>query len=129
MTCARGLTKPVNRRTVLLTCAPGEVHTLPLWAISAALAERRICSRVLGPGLPSVALVDAVERLGPAAIFVWSHVPGTADCSLLAELPSFRPRATVLIGGSGWGGCLPDGVRSVADLSETVARVARAIGE
>lgn len=125
----RVLIKPANTRTVLLACAPDEAHTLPLWAVAAALAERRICSRVLGPGLPSVALIDAVERLGPAAVFLWSQVPGTADCALLAELPAFRPRACVLIGGAGWAGCLPVGVGRAVDLSDTVARLAYAVGE
>lgn len=124
-----GLTEPVNTRTVLLVCAPDDVHTLPLWAVAAALAEHGICSRVLGPGLPLVALVDAVERLGPAAVFVWSQVPGSADCSILDGLPAHRPRASILIGGAGWSGQPPPGVSRVADLSDAVARLAFAVGE
>jgi DNA-binding transcriptional MerR regulator len=125
----RVLINPVNSRTVLLACAPGEMHTLPLWALAAALAERRISSRVLGTGLPADALVDAVERLGPAAVFVWAQIPGTADRSILAALPSFRPRSTVLAGGPGWTGDAPADVSGTADLADTVARIAHAVGE
>lgn len=124
-----GLTEPVNRRTVLLVCAPDDGHTLPLWALAAALAERGISSRVLGPGLPLQALVDAVELLGPAAVFLWSQVPDTAECAILGELPTHRPRASILIGGAGWAGELPAGVTRVVDLSDAVARLAHAVGE
>lgn len=123
------LEEPVNTRTVLLSCASGEDHTLTLWAVAAALSERRIASRVLAPGLPPVALLDATVRLRPAAMFLWSHIPGSADCTVLAELPEFRPRSVVVVGGQGWCDCLPRGVARTTDLSDTVARLARAVGE
>lgn len=129
LAATRMLINPVNSRTVLLACAPGEVHTLPLLALAAALAERRIACRVLGIGLPADALVDAVERIGPAAVFVWAQMPGTADRDMLAALPSIRPRRTVLVGGPGWVGQDPAGVGSVTDLPDTVARIAHAVGE
>ncbi|MBK9738094.1 MAG: MerR family transcriptional regulator [Actinobacteria bacterium] len=119
----------VNSRAVLLACAPDEMHSLPLWAVAAALAERKIYARIMGSGLPVVALVQAVHRLGPAAVFVWARIPGSADAAALADLPSFRPAATVLIGGPGWVGQAPPGVTTVTDLSDTVARIARAVGE
>ncbi len=123
------LTHPVNTRTVLLVCAPEDIHTLPLWAVAAALAERGISSRVLGPGLPLTSLADAVDRLGPAAVFLWSQIPDSANCAILGELPTHRPRASILIGGAGWSGEVPAGVTRVVDLSDTVARLAHAVGE
>ena len=123
------LTTAVNTRTVLLVCAPDDEHTLPLWAVGAALAERGISSRVLGPGLPIDSLVDAVERLGPAAVFLWSQLPNSVDSAILVELPTHRPRASILIGGAGWSGELPAGVTRVVDLSDTVAHLAHAVGE
>lgn len=125
----RTLIQPVNSRTVLLAGAPGEVHTLPLWALAAALAERHISARVLGTGLPVASLVDAVERLGPVAVFVWAQIPGTGDPATLEALPTFRPRSTVLVGGPGWAGDVPAGIETVGDLSHAAARIAHAVGE
>jgi DNA-binding transcriptional MerR regulator len=122
---------PVNNRSVLLACAPDEMHSLVLWAVAAGLAERRIAARILGASLPTNALASAVQRLGPAVVFVWAQIPDTADPALLSAIPSFRPAATVLIGGPGWrhhGGLLP-GVSRVSDLTDTITRIARAVGE
>lgn len=122
---------PVNNRSVLLACAPDEMHSLVLWAVAAGLAERRIAARILGASLPASALASAVQRLGPAVVFVWSQIPGTADPAMLSTIPSFRPAATVLIGGPGWrhDGPLLPGVAWVSDLTDTITRIARAVGE
>lgn len=120
---------PVNARTVLLACAPDDMHALTLWALAAALAERRIGARILGASLPEDALARAVQRLGPAAVFVWAQIPHTADPALLTRLPVTRPAATVLVGGPGWPADLPAEVVRVNGLTDAVARVARAVGE
>ncbi len=70
------LRSPVNPRPVLLASAEGEMHSLPLYALAAALAERSVSSRVLGARLPREGLAAAVRRSGPAAVFVWSQVRG-----------------------------------------------------
>ena len=127
----RSAAPPVNNRSVLLACAPDEMHSLVLWAVAAALAERRIGARILGASLPASALASAVQRLGPAVVFVWAQIPDTADPAVLSTIPSFRPAATVLIGGPGWrqdGGDLV-GVSRVSDLPDTITRIARAVGE
>jgi DNA-binding transcriptional MerR regulator len=121
--------EPVNCRAVLLACAPEEMHTLPLWAVAAGLAERGIYSRIFGTGLPVDSLMQAVHRLGPAAVFVWAQLPDSADRALLTQMPCFRPTPAVLAGGPGWFGELPAGVASTADLTDTVATIARAAGE
>jgi len=122
-------TEPVNCRAVLLACAPDEMHSLPLWAVAAGLAERGVYARIFGSGLPSASLAHAVHRLGPAAVFVWAQLPASADLAQLAQLRSFRPAPTVLAGGPGWFGEVPSGVGEACDLSDTVARIARAVGE
>lgn len=127
----RSSAAPLNSRSVLLACAPDEMHSLVLWAVAAGLAERRISARILGASLPASALASAVQRLGPAVVFVWSQIPDTADPAILGAVPSFRPAATVLIGGPGWrhdGELLP-GVIRVSDLTDTITRIARAVGE
>jgi DNA-binding transcriptional MerR regulator len=120
---------PVNCRAVLLACAPGDMHSLPLWAVAAGLGERGVSARIFGSGLPAPALTLAVRRIGPAAVFLWSQIPGSSDVQQLASLPAFRPSPLVLAGGPGWFGDLPAEVVAPVDLSDAVARIARAVGE
>lgn len=118
---------PATRR-VLLACAPGELHTLPLEALAAALAERGVPVRMFGASLPRAALLEAVRRTGPGAVVVWAHTPATADADTVAavrSLPGART-TTVIPAGPGWnagrgrGGMpvpssLRDAVRMLAD--------------
>jgi DNA-binding transcriptional MerR regulator len=91
---------PVNPRPVLLASAPDEQHTLPLYAVAAALAERGIVTRVLGARTPDQALAAAVRRTGPAAVFLWAQ--GRAVTDLSTAVPDVRPRAALVLGGPGW---------------------------
>lgn len=124
----RELKDPANARLVLLAAADEETHFLPLWAIAAALAERRIGTRMLGARVPQETLLQAVRRTGPAAVFVWAQIPGSARIASLGELPALRPAPAVLAGGPGWLGTPPAGVAVAADLTEAVARLSRALG-
>lgn len=125
---AKELKDPVNSRSVLLAAAEEETHFLPLWAVAAALAERRIGVRMLGARVPQDTLLQAVRRTGPAAVFVWAQIPGSARIQTLADLPALRPSPAVLAGGPGWHGTPPAGVSVATDLTETVARLSRALG-
>jgi DNA-binding transcriptional MerR regulator len=118
-----------GRRPVLLACAPDEQHALPLHALGAALAERGVATRTLGAALPAAALEAAVRRTGPAALFVWSYLPRTADELVLAALPVTRPATVVLVGGPGWAiERLPSRVTMATDLTHAVALVEQALG-
>ncbi len=120
--------EPRNGRPVLLACAPGELHSLPLSALAAALSEHRIGVRMLGGSLPARALAAAVRRTGPAALLVWAHLPETADPAMLARLPLLRPPVAVLAGGTGWvGRALPAKVTYATDLTAAVALIGRAV--
>ena len=120
---------PTGGRAVILACAPGDQHTLPLWAVSAALAEVGIGARVLGADLPEDALATAVRRIGPAAVLVWAQVTETADPAMLDALPVTRPAAAVLVGGPGWSDCEgSDGPQRVTSLEDAVERIGRAVG-
>jgi MerR family transcriptional regulator, light-induced transcriptional regulator len=115
------LRDPVNARPVLLASAEDEQHSLPLHALAAALAERRITTRVLGPRVPRDALAAAVQRTGPAAVFVWAHLRATGDPSQLAGLPGMRPAPRVVVGGPGWWrSALPSDARVALDLPDAV---------
>lgn len=125
----RSLAPSTEGRAVILACAPGEQHALPLWATSAALAERGVGARILGANLPDDALASAVRRIGPAAVLVWSQIEETADPRALSQLPATRPAATVLIAGPGWRH-LNDaaGPVHVTGLEEAVDRILHALG-
>ena len=120
------LRQPVNPRPVLLACAPDEMHSLPLFAVAAGLAERHVSTRVLGARVPSEALVAAIRRTGPSALLLWSQQPDTGAATLLDALPSMRPAPVVLVGGAGWDHPLPDQVAQVHHLDEAVTMLARA---
>jgi transposase-like protein len=122
------LSGAVNPRPVILACADDEMHSLPLFAVSAALAERRIAARVLGARVPHDALVAAIRRTGPSAVLVWAYLETERGAQSLAELPTLRPAPVVLAAGPGWGPTLPAGVGRVTDLVDAVARISRAVG-
>lgn len=116
-------------RPVLLCGAAGELHCLPVHALSAALAERGVASRLLGPDLPDPAVVAAVRRTGAAVLFVWAHAPETARAGFLADLPAMRPPTVVVVGGPGWDPlALPPRVAYAYDLGEAVHLVELAAG-
>ncbi|MEV0201991.1 MerR family transcriptional regulator [Nonomuraea sp. NPDC050691] len=120
--------RPVNDRPVLLACAEEEQHSLPVHVLAAALAtDRRVDTRVLGARTPHTALADAMRRLGPAVVFVWSHVAATGDPAPLAALPALRPPARIVVGGPGWWPDLPPRVTCVASLQDAVALIADAL--
>ena len=91
-----------DARPVLLGAMPGELHTLPLVALSAALAERGVVCRGLGANVPLEALVAAIRRTAPVAVVLWAQQPDTADADVLESLPRTRPRFRTFVAGPGW---------------------------
>jgi transposase-like protein len=120
------LRHPVNPRPVLLACAPEELHSLPLFAVAAALAERQVAARVLGARVPHDALVAAIRRTGPSAVLLWSYLPFERSAESLEGLPVLRPAPLVLAAGPGWGSRVPEGAGRVHDLVEAVTALSRA---
>jgi hypothetical protein len=125
---ARQQPDPVSSRLVLLACAPEEQHTLPLHAVAAALAERRVEVRILGARVPNDALIEAMRRCGPGAVFVWSQLEQTGNAEQFVALPRTRPAAALVAGGPGWSQFLPDNVARAESLPEAVSLLARAAG-
>jgi transposase-like protein len=121
------LSEPRNSRTVLLACADGEQHSLPLYALAAALAELQVETRMLGARTPPQALADAVSRTGPAAVFVWSHSAATGDPAQVAGLPRQRPPLRLFLAGPGWAS-VPAAARAVSTLPEAVLEACVAVG-
>lgn len=100
-----GVQRPVaGGRPVVLACAPGDPHGLPMLALRAALVESGVNVTMLGADLPGSALIKAVERLRPRAVVIWATMPHHADQSVLDDLPEQRPPAKVFVAGRGWAG-------------------------
>ena len=114
--------------TVLLAAAPGELHVLPMWALAAGLAERQVAMRMMGARTPAEALGQAMRRIGPGAVLVWSQTPESGDPAELVVLPELRPEPLILLGGPGWWPVAPPRGERVSDLSEAITMLARAAG-
>ena len=126
---AATVTEPPGTRPILLAGAPGELHSLPLHVLAAALAERGIATRIFGAALPVDALEAAVRRTGPALLFLWSQLPATADPAVLDAVPVLRPPTVVVVGGPGWDPArLSDRVNLAAGLADAVEAVEQALG-
>jgi hypothetical protein len=119
----------LEHRAILLASAEGDQHSLPLYALAAALAERGIDSRMLGSDLPYSSLAAAVRRTGPAVVFLWSQVPATGNPVSLPDLSPRRPGARLILGGPGWDrDRIPAAARLVGTLPEALSEVMAALG-
>ncbi|WLQ46431.1 MerR family transcriptional regulator [Streptomyces poriferorum] len=114
--------------TTVLACVPGEMHTLPLEVLSAALTERGVPVRMFGGALPVESLVSAVRRTGPAAVGLWAQSRTTASRPLAQHVAAMewgvrgaRRGPVVLALGPGWAGQAPAGVARPGGLAEAVA--------
>ncbi|MFD9794144.1 MerR family transcriptional regulator [Streptomyces sp. NPDC059070] len=119
VSCAlRGLVGAPSERTglppALLACTPQEQHSLPLEALAAGLAQRGLPVRMFGPALPAEALSDAVRRLGPALVVLWSQSRTTAQPELARRIAGIgwgvkgaRRHPVLLLAGPGWAGTVP----------------------
>ena len=119
----------LDHRAVLLACAPGDLHSMPLYALGAALAERGVGGRMFGADLPYASLAAAAQRTGPAAVFIWSQIALSGDPEALPDLRPQRPATRVLLGGPGWHReRVPDGICLVDTLPAAVTEVMAALG-
>jgi MerR family transcriptional regulator, light-induced transcriptional regulator len=111
-----------TRARILLACTDEEQHSLPLEALSAALAQAGVACRMLGARVPPAALIDSVRRTGPAVVVLWAHTAETADVNQLRRLLA-GPRRPLLVlaGGPGWDPeSLPSDVVMPASLSDAM---------
>jgi MerR family transcriptional regulator, light-induced transcriptional regulator len=97
---------------VLLLAAPGERHTLPLTALSAALAERGTAAVPLA----AIDLLGTLARLQPRKALLWARSRETASLATLRSLA--RDGRRVYAAGPGWDAAsLPAGIRHVATMA------------
>ena len=92
----------VRSNHVLLACAPGEAHELPLRALSAVLFERRIGTFPLGAAVPWTALQAAVSRTRARTAVVWAQTAATADAAGLCAIADTFDDTHFAAAGPGW---------------------------
>ena len=103
---------------VLLACVADEHHTLPLAALSAALAGHRIPARMLGAATPTPSLVRAVRDTAPGAVVLWAQRQDTAGAEVLRALMPYSVRRYTA--GPGWEVPAPPGIQHLTGLREAV---------
>jgi len=118
----------VNSRPVLLAAVANELHSIAVYALAAALAERGIKTHMLGARTPHEAVQAAVERTVPPAIFLWASLEENGDASFFRTLPAVRPAPRIVLGGPGWDRDTCAGVVLVEDLSQACLEIERAVG-
>lgn len=119
--------------SVLLACAPDDLHCLPLRAIAAALAETNVATQLLGPATPIEAVAAAAARLGSPVVLVWAQLPaavsgidwGAWPAAVDVDAKARQPE--LVLAGPGWPDSRPARSQRVHDLTETVATVRNAL--
>jgi hypothetical protein len=95
-------TRPINSRPVLLACVENEPHSIPLYALGAALSQRNISFISLGAKTPRVALAEVVKKFAPPVIFLWAQQSRLGSKGFCSELPAVRPAPKIIVAGPGW---------------------------
>lgn len=122
------VTEPINDRPILLACIGEEMHSLPLYALAAALSERKIQVQFLGARTPIEAVSAIVKRSAPPAIFLWAQLNKNGNPELLGQIPSIRPAPRIVLGGPGWGQQIPKPAVLASDIVEACEEIMRAVG-
>lgn len=118
---------------IVLASAEDDPHSLPVFALEAALAEAGMASHVLGARLPARALANLTARLHPRVVFLWASLSRPAEEPIWDVLASLGDETTLMLGGPGWPHeiGLRMGLRSAlepADLRTTVDRILTEVG-
>ncbi|MGW0535365.1 MerR family transcriptional regulator [Streptomyces sp. NPDC003032] len=134
--CATIPAPPSPTAPLVLACVPGEQHSLPLEALSAALGGLGVAQRMFGAAVPVEAVSAAVRRTGPAVVVLWSQARSTASVPLARHIADTRwgvrgarGRPVVMLGGPGWAGPAVRGALRPATLREALTRIGRVYGE
>ena len=118
-----------NPRPILLAAPSEEQHSLALYAMKAALAERSISSYFLGARTPHEAVARMVIRIAPPVIFLWALLPENGDPAFFRDLPKVRPAPRILIGGPGWNLDECKDALFSSDLKSACEEISRVVGE
>ncbi|MGS0683730.1 MerR family transcriptional regulator [Nakamurella sp. GG22] len=115
------LPKPTQDSPVVVAGSPREDHVLALHAVRAALAERAVPVRFLGPRTPLPALAATARLTRAPAVLLWMSLPDSETAAGLATVRAAHRRLVLLIGGSGWAGLDTGPATLCRSLDEAVA--------
>ncbi|CAB4844341.1 unannotated protein [freshwater metagenome] len=120
---------PINKRPILLSAAPEELHVLPLYALAAALGEKSVATHLLGARTPSRALAAVMAKNGPLAVFIWSQSCESARLLDFSCFPSIRPAPRIVTGGPGFAEIVhPAGATHARSLEEALSLIGGPLG-
>ena len=113
-------TESIQDNPALLAGGPSEEHVIALHAVRAALAERGVPARLLGPRTPMAALATAARRTRAAGVLVWLSLPDREAAKGLSTVRAAHRRLILLIGGPGWDGLPTQPATRCESLLESV---------
>jgi DNA-binding transcriptional MerR regulator len=88
--------------TIVLASAESDLHSMPLIALEAGLADAGLACHVLGAQFPARALASMTANLRPTIVFVWASLPRSADDEMWQVVTGMVPPTTAILGGPGW---------------------------
>jgi methanogenic corrinoid protein MtbC1 len=109
MSVGASLARRRDRGAVVLACAPGEWHTLPLRMVSEVLAEAGYHCHFLGPSIPAEHLRSYLERARPMALALSCSSPLSLEGACESIAVAHASAVPVVAGGRGFG---PDAHRA-----------------
>jgi DNA-binding transcriptional MerR regulator len=119
-----------NGPTIVLASAESDLHSMPLIALEAGLAEAGLACHVLGAQFPAKALASMTANLRPTIVFVWASLPREEDDEMWQVVTAMVPPTTAILGGPGWPRRPdPRGQATVSvSLGSTVERITSLVG-
>lgn len=91
------------REALVLACAPGEWHTIPLRMVSEVLAEASFDCHFLGGSVPPSHLRSYLEKVRPLALALSCSSPMSLDGAAESIVVAHSAGVLVLAGGRGFG--------------------------
>ncbi|MET1037031.1 MAG: MerR family transcriptional regulator [Aeromicrobium sp.] len=119
--------------SIVLASAEDDQHSLPLFAMEAALADVGLGTVVLGARMPAQSLAGIARQLAPRVVFLWASLPRPPDKPLDVVLAALADETTLILAGPGWSNAAgtragPPGALDSSDLPSTVERIRALVG-
>ncbi|MDQ3641502.1 MAG: B12-binding domain-containing protein [Actinomycetota bacterium] len=91
---------PWHRQTIVLSCGPGDLHTVGLEAMEVLLAARGWECHLLGERVPPAALAAAINRTRAAATIVVSHIASHRRATIASLRAADQTRTRLFYAGN-----------------------------